>query len=311
LRDLLGRLATFDLVRESPLALVHYFLRVNHVVHYSEEIMIVHTLIYRFSSETGDKDVRNFFDGLRDLATESGLVSTFDWRSHLLLPVDEQSKGMTATHVAQFCCTDLATLQKFSELPAVHEFITKWRKRLQYEAAYANHEQMLPSSSGNGNGMYHTEHTVTVEANADVVYAVLVDVEGYAQLFPPTESVTMLEESDTHQIARLVVDVSGQRQSWVTRRDLDLQRRTIAYRQLETASMVEYMGGEWRAIPLDEHRTQLVITHDFAARPTDSVPTLEQATELLQAAVERNSQADLAAVGREAEKRMQVVGSPA
>jgi ribosome-associated toxin RatA of RatAB toxin-antitoxin module len=272
--------------------------------------MIVHTLVYRFSSASSDEDVRKFFDGLRDLATETGLVTGFGWRPHLLLPVDEHAKGMTATHIAQFSCADLATLRKFSELPAVHEFITNWRRELQYEAAYANHEQMLPSSSGNGNAMDHTEHTVTVEANADVVYDVLADVEGYANLFPPTESVTMLQETETYQIARLVVDVSGQLQSWVSRRDLDRPRRVIAYRQLENAPMIEFMGGEWRALPLGENRTQLIITHDFAARPTEQVPAQEKATELLRAAVERNSHADLDAVRQEAEKRVQVVGSP-
>ncbi|MFE0379334.1 SRPBCC family protein [Streptomyces inhibens] len=273
--------------------------------------MIVHTLIYRFPPEADAEDIRQFFDGLRDLAVGSGLVSAFGWKPHVLLPVDEKSKGMTATHIAQFSCDDVSTLQKFSERPAVHEFIGTWRGRLNYEAAYANHEQMLPSSIGNGPSLFHTEHTVTVEANADIVYAVLADIEGYAKLFPPTESSTMLEETDTYQIARLVVDVSGQRQSWVTRRDLDREHRTIAYRQLENAPMIEFMGGEWRALPLDEKRTQLVITHDFAARPTDAVPSRQKATELLQAAVDRNSHADLDAVRKEAERRAQAVGTPA
>jgi ribosome-associated toxin RatA of RatAB toxin-antitoxin module len=264
--------------------------------------MIVHTLVYRFSPETGAKDVEAFFAGLRDVAVESGLVSGFGWQPHLRLPADEQARGMTATHIAQFGCADLPTLRKFSELPTVHEFITRWRGSLQYEAAYANHELML-SSNGDGRAVDHTEHTVTVEATADVVYEVLADVEGYARLFPPTESVTMLEETETHQIARLVVDVSGQRQSWVSRRDLDRERRTIAYRQLENAPMVAFMGGEWRALPLDGCRTQLVITHDFAARPTKNVPSQEQATELLRAAVENNSHADLAAVRHESERR--------
>ncbi|MFE9355577.1 methyltransferase [Streptomyces olivaceoviridis] len=118
-------------------------------------------------------------------------------------------------------------------------------------------------------------------------------------------------EADVYQIARLVVDVSGQRQSWVTRRDLDREHRTIAYRQLENAPMIEFMGGEWRALPLDENRTQLVITHDFAARPTDAVPSREEANRLLRAAVDRNSHADLDAVRKEAERRAQSVGAPA
>lgn len=273
--------------------------------------MIVHTLIYRFPPQAGTERIQRFFDGLRDITVESGVVSAFGWRPHVLLPVDEQSKGMTATHIAQFSCDDEASLRRFSELPAVHEFIGRWREELRYEAAYANHEEMLPPGSGLGSTMLHTEHTVTVEAPADVVYAVLADIEGYAKLFPPTESSTLLEESETHQIARLVVDVSGQTQSWVTRRDLDRARRVIAYRQLENAPMIEFMGGEWRALPLDERRTQLVITHDFAARPTEAVPSRERATELLAAAVDRNSDADLDAVRQEAERRAQVVGSPA
>ncbi|KWV33650.1 aromatase/cyclase [Micromonospora rifamycinica] len=273
--------------------------------------MIVHTLIYRFPDDAGEDRIRDFFDGLRDITTASGLVSAFGWRPHVLLPVDEGSKGMTATHVAQFSCADVATLRTFSESTAVHEFIAGWRKELGYEAAYANHEQMLPPGSGSESTMFHTEHTVTVEAPADLVYAVLADIEGYARLFPPTESSTILEESETHQIARLVVDVSGQLQSWVTRRDLDRERRIIAYRQLENAPMIEHMGGEWRALPLGDARTQLVITHDFAARPTEAVPSAERATELLSAAVDRNSHADLDAVRREAERRAQRVGSTA
>ncbi|RAJ32105.1 ribosome-associated toxin RatA of RatAB toxin-antitoxin module [Kitasatospora sp. SolWspMP-SS2h] len=272
--------------------------------------MIVHTLVYRFPEQADEEEVRTFFGGLRDLALDSGLVSGFGWRPHVLLPVDEHAKGMTATHVAQFSCADVATLQAFSERPGVHEFIAKWRGRLDYEAAYANHEEMLPSGSG-GSTMYHTEHTVTVEASADVVYEVLADIGGYAKLFPPTEASVLLEESETHQIARLVVDVSGQRQSWVTRRDLDRARRTISYRQLDNAPMVEFMGGDWRALPLDEHRTQLVITHDFAARPTEQVPSREKATELLRAAVERNSHADLDAVRQESERRAKEAGSAA
>ena len=273
--------------------------------------MIVHTLVYRFPADAGEDRIRDFFGGLRGITAESGLVSAFGWRPHLLLPVDEGSKGMTATHVAQFSCPDVATLRKFSESAAVHEFIARWRAELKYEAAYANHEEILPPGSEWENTMFHTEHTVTVEAPADLVYEVLADIEGYARLFPPTESSTMLEESDTHQIARLVVDVSGQPQSWVTRRDLDRERGVIAYRQLENAPMIKYMGGEWRTLPLGGDRTQLVITHDFEARPTEAVPSADKATELLRAAVERNSHADLDAVRKEAERRAQTVGTPA
>jgi ribosome-associated toxin RatA of RatAB toxin-antitoxin module len=156
--------------------------------------------------------------------------------------------------------------------------------------------------------MFHTEHCITVDAPVQIVYEVLADVEGYANLFPPTQSVTMLEQGPDYQIAKLVVEVSGKIQSWITRRDLDRERGIIRYRQLETAPLVEYMGGEWRCFTLGKGQTQLVITHDFAPRKaTDGLVlgqyTSEQVEEMLCGAVERNSVADLAAVKQESERR--------
>nr|WP_167476513.1 aromatase/cyclase [Nocardia arthritidis] len=159
--------------------------------------------------------------------------------------------------------------------------------------------------------MRHTEHTVTVDAPLEVVWEILVDVEGYARIFPPTRAVEILEESPKHQIARLTVDVNGEVQSWVSRRDIDVTRRIISYRQLENAPLMGYMGGDWRALSIDESRTQLVLTHDFEPREpidgkVDGRFTYEEVDELLQTAVERNSAADLGAVKEFAEKRVAV-----
>jgi len=155
---------------------------------------------------------------------------------------------------------------------------------------------------------HHAEHTVTVDAPLNLVWDVLVDVKGYSRIFPPTREVNLLEESATHQVARLHVDVGGEEQSWVSRRDIDPQQHVIAYRQLETAPIVGRMGGDWRAFPLGAGRTQLVLTHDFAARePVDGKVagrfSFEEADAMLRAAVERNSVADLNAVKTEAEGR--------
>ena len=151
---------------------------------------------------------------------------------------------------------------------------------------------------------HHTEHAITVDAPSDVVFDVLADVEGYTRLFPQTRSVTILEEDGGYQLTRLVVDVGGEELSWVSRRDLDRDRGLIAYRQLETAPLLSSMGGEWRSLPLDERRTQLVITHDFAARkPVDRELTFEEAEEIVLGAVDRNSQKELVAIKAEAERR--------
>jgi acyl carrier protein len=154
--------------------------------------------------------------------------------------------------------------------------------------------------------LQHTEHAISIGASVDTVYAILADLKGYERLFPPTRSVEILEEGFGYQIARLVVDVGGRLQSWVTRRDLDAQRALIRYRQIETAPLVGHMSGEWRCFPLGVSSTQLVLTHDFVVREprngTVAGLPVEQAEAALNGAVERNSHADLAAVKAEAER---------
>ncbi|MGW6905703.1 aromatase/cyclase [Streptomyces sp. NPDC054940] len=273
--------------------------------------MIIHTLVYRFADSVDEHQRQQFFSELEKLALGSGLVTHFGYGPHHRLPVDDHARGMTANAVAQFVCRDLDALRAFSELPPVHEHINAWRSRIEYDAAYANHDELLGLAAPGftkESPMHHTEHTVTVDAPVATVWDVLVDVEGYARIFPPTEDVTILEESPKHQIARLVVDVNGEVQSWISRRDIDADRHVIAYRQLENAPMMGYMGGEWRALSIDEHTTQLVLTHDFKPRDPDADGlvagkfTYDKADEMIKAAVERNSVADLGAVKEEAEK---------
>ncbi len=267
--------------------------------------MILHTLIYRFDDKVTESQQLQFFDGLRELVLDSEYIEGFGYEPHQWLPVDDNSRGMTGQVIAQYAAKDLDALRKFSEQPHVHEFLTAWRSKISYEAAYANHPEITIAGR---RALRHTEHTVTVDAPVDVVWDVLVDVEGYARIFPPTREAKIIEDSETHQIVRLVVDVNGQMQSWVSRRDIDHERHVIAYRQLELAPLIGHMAGEWRAYPLTESRTQLVLTHDF--KPKDPVDgkvagkfTYEEADELLQGGVERNSVDDLGAVKSEAERR--------
>jgi aromatase len=104
--------------------------------------MIVHTLLYRFPESASEEDVSGFFTAMRELVLGTGLVEGFDVRPHLLLGADKGARGMTAQWVVQFTCADLSVLDRFSQLPAVFDFVTDWKSRLNFEAAYANHEQL-------------------------------------------------------------------------------------------------------------------------------------------------------------------------
>lgn len=164
--------------------------------------------------------------------------------------------------------------------------------------------------------MEHTEHTTTVDASQSIVWELLADIESYPSLFSATQSVTIVEGSPEYQLAELVVDVSGELQSWTTRRDLDAALGVIKYRQLQTAPLVQHMGGEWRALPLGPNRTQLVLTHDFAAKQESEDGakvagkySSEEAHQLLADAVENNSVAHLAAIRDVCERRAEVTAA--
>ena len=106
--------------------------------------MIVHTLIYRFPETVSAEEKKQFFSEMRELVVGTGLTEGFDLQPHLWLGADKGARGMTADSIVQFSCKDLATLDRFSQLPAVFDFVTDWKQRLHFEAAYANHEELHP-----------------------------------------------------------------------------------------------------------------------------------------------------------------------
>ena len=110
--------------------------------------MIVHTLIYKFPDSVTEEAKSEFFEQMGSLVLGTGLVRGYDYKPHLWLPADDRARGMTAASIAQFSCADLKTLEKFSELPEVYDFVTTWKSRLKFDAAYANHEVLAPYGGG-------------------------------------------------------------------------------------------------------------------------------------------------------------------
>ncbi|GAA3292532.1 hypothetical protein Dvina_17860 [Dactylosporangium vinaceum] len=106
--------------------------------------MIVHTLIYRFPDDVSPQSRAEFFQDMGSLTLGTGLVRGYDHKPHLWLPADNRARGLTAAAIAQFTCDDLKALETFSELPEVYDFVTTWKEKLRFEAAYANHEVLTP-----------------------------------------------------------------------------------------------------------------------------------------------------------------------
>jgi len=159
-----------------------------------------------------------------------------------------------------------------------------------------------------GTGPHVTEHTITVAAPPDAVYALVADVSSWPQVFGPTVHVEVLEENtaDTagaadaprtgEQLLRIWAMANEQVRTWTSRRTLDPQARVITFRQVVSAAPVASMGGTWRIEEVDDGTTRVVLLHDY--RAVDDDPEAER---LIERAVDRNSVAELAALKTAAE----------
>jgi aromatase len=143
---------------------------------------------------------------------------------------------------------------------------------------------------------HHTRHTIDVAAPADVVYGIIADVTRWPEFFAPNVHVEYLEKDEGGERLRIWATANGEVKTWISRRDLDRDQRTITFRQEVSAAPVASMGGTWVITPVDGTRSLLELHHDFAA--VDDAP---DGVAWINAALDRNSDAELAGIQRVAE----------
>jgi aromatase len=140
------------------------------------------------------------------------------------------------------------------------------------------------------------EHSITVDAPAERVYGVIADVTQWPQVFGPTVHVEYVERSGSAERIRIWATANGTAKSWVSRRDHDADARRIEFRQEVSQPPVGGMGGTWLVQPLSPTSCRVRLLHDYFAA-TDDPADLEW----IDKAVERNSEAELAALKSGAE----------
>jgi len=146
---------------------------------------------------------------------------------------------------------------------------------------------------------YNTKHDITVEAAADTVFGLVADVAGWPQVFGPTVHVDLLRDEAGEQLLRIWALANGEVRDWTSRRTLDRAAGTIAFQQVVSSPPVASMGGKWIIEPLGYgERCSVTLTHDFEAIADDP-----DAVAFIQQAVDRNSNAELAALKNAAEQQ--------
>ncbi|MFB7174371.1 SRPBCC family protein, partial [Streptomyces sp. NPDC056254] len=142
----------------------------------------------------------------------------------------------------------------------------------------------------------HTRHTLTSTAPPQALYDLAADVGRWPAVFAPSVAAHYLERGELFERFRLWATVGGEIKTWVSRRTLDPLNLRIRFDQEESAAPIASMGGEWIFEVREDGGTDIVLLHDFTAVGDDP-----DTVEWINAALDRNSPLELAALARIAE----------
>ncbi|KPI11992.1 Polyketide cyclase/dehydrase [Actinobacteria bacterium OK074] len=148
---------------------------------------------------------------------------------------------------------------------------------------------------------HRTLHRTHVQAPAELVYEIVADVTRWPQFFTPNLHVEYLEKSDTTERIHIWALANGEVKNWISRRDPDPWRMTVGFRQEVSQPPVATMGGKWTVTPVSATGSLLELYHDFAAVDDDPA-----GVEWINAALDRNSEAELAGIRAVAERAGQL-----
>ncbi|MFE9119657.1 SRPBCC family protein [Streptomyces sp. NPDC007172] len=139
--------------------------------------------------------------------------------------------------------------------------------------------------------VHTTEHTITVAAAPESVFALVERAQDWPHVFPPSLHVECLERSGDEERLRIWATANGEVKTWTSRRTLDREGLRIRFRQEISQDPVAAMGGEWIVEALPDGGSRVRLLHDFRA-----VGDLESNVGWILEAIERNSGAELAAL---------------
>ncbi|MEN3586266.1 aromatase/cyclase [Streptomyces sp. ZYX-F-203] len=144
--------------------------------------------------------------------------------------------------------------------------------------------------------IHRTEHTIDVDAPAELVYALIAEVTRWPETFPPTVHAEVVERTGESELIRIWAMANDTAKTWTSRREHDATNLEVTFRQERSQHPVGGMGGAWSVEPLTETTSRVRLLHDFHAA-TDDPADLEW----IRQAVDRNSGSELKALKASAE----------
>jgi aromatase len=143
---------------------------------------------------------------------------------------------------------------------------------------------------------HSTVHEVTVDAPAELVYALIADVTRWPYVFPPTVYAEEAERDGQRQRIRIWATANDEVKTWTSGRILDPAALRVQFRQEVSQHPVAAMGGTWSLSRHGPDRTAVRLDHDFRAVGDDPAHI-----SWIRQAIDRNSTAELGALKATAE----------
>lgn len=141
-----------------------------------------------------------------------------------------------------------------------------------------------------------TRHGRSVDARPEVVYQLVADVTRWPVVFGPTVRVEHIERSPGRERFRIWAVVGEAVASWSSARTLDPAAGRVTFRQEHSTPPIASMSGAWELRARPDGGTDVTLLHEFSV--VDDDPAAVSAVE---AALDRNSDAELGALARVAE----------
>lgn len=130
-----------------------------------------------------------------------------------------------------------------------------------------------------GTTLHRTEHSLTIAAPTDELYAVVADVARWPAVFEPTVAVRHLERVGRTERFQIWAEVNGHVVTWRSTRVLDADRGVIAFHQEHSAPPFDSMSGAWLFRASADGGTEVVLRHRFSVANSDALEDAERALE--------------------------------
>lgn len=146
-------------------------------------------------------------------------------------------------------------------------------------------------------GQTTTEHEVTIEAPAEVVYGIVADAVRWPLCFPPNIHVERTELGPDEEHLRIWAMANDEIKTWTSRRRLGPGALRVEFAQETPTPPVAFMAGTWEVRSGPGDGCSLTLTHSFDALDGDP-----GGRAWIAAATERNSRSELAGIKDLAER---------